>query len=401
MAIKKNIIFNSLLPLMMLSLLACDIQENEIQPGLSFTKIYNTDSFSESFYPLDVIQTSDSGYFVLAATDSWTPYLLKTDQEGEFLWDQRLTEPYVGVLDKFYQLNGETFIVCMDELNLSTYILRVNPEGGQPQVVFNSQDIIYPLAASNTPEGGWLIQSFERESRKTRVSKLSPDYVFDWQVELDILEDKEEEVIKHLTRTGKRLPFFNGFAQGEGNAGIYFINGFNNFTISLTFLNPTDGSPLGVVNGFRDQGYINAALPLNNGNFALAKNSYGDNYFLPQAELDIRTITSSSDLATNAFPEIDKEAPVLIHNTQIINRNVSLYATHTKSKRIAIYSYDSENGVLQDVLYLGQSAPYEIGNFKRTSDGGLIVLGRTFVAGRFPRLCLFKLTREEVEALVL
>ncbi len=393
--------FVILIPAFLLLQTACDIQENEVKPGLSFTKIYNTDSFSETFYPLDVVQTIDSGYLVLAAINSWTPYLLKTNSAGEFLWDQRLPEPYVNVLSDFYELNGEIFIVCMDALNLSTYILHVNPAGGQPQVVFNSQENAYPLAAEVTPEGGWFIQSFERESRKTRISKLSADYNFEWQQDFNIMEDKEEALISHLTRTGKRLPFFNGIGQGGGNPGFYYFNGFNNFTLSLTFLNPEDGSPMGVMNGFRDLGYINAALSLSNGNFALAKNSYGDNYLLPLAEVNTHAVSSSSDLESNHFPEIDPQAPVLIHNTQLINRNMSLFATHTKSKRIAIYAYDAEDGSLQDVMYLGQTSPYEFGNLKRTEDGGLIVLGRTFVAGRFPRLCLFKLTRQEVENMVL
>lgn len=401
MNFKKKNICASIILLGLLVLVGCDIKENEIEPGLSFTKIYNSNDFNKVYSPLDVVQTSDSGYFVLAATESWTPYLLKTDQRGEFMWDQQLPEPFVNVLDNFYQLGGEVFIVCMDELNLSTYILRVNPEGGQPEVVFNSSEISYPLSASITPDGGWLIQSFEREARNTKITKLTTDYVIEWQEEFNIMEDKEEEVIKHLTRTGKRLPFFSGYARGEGNAGVYYFNGFNNFTVSFTFLNPEDGSPLGVVNGFRDLGYINAALPLSNGNFALAKNSYGENYLLPQATIDTRSISASTDLATNDFPEIDPQAPVLILNTQIINRDMSLFATHTKSKRIVIYGYDAEDGSLQDVLYLGQSAPYEIGKLKRTADGGLIVLGRTFVAGRFPRLCLFKLRREEVESMIL
>jgi len=400
MSLNKNNVFSYLLGCLFFLLMACDIQDNEIKPGLSFTRIYNTHSFDETFYPLDVVQTSDSGYFILAANESWTPYFLKTDQTGAFEWDQKLPEPYVNVMDAFYQVEGQLFIVCMDELSLNTNILRISTEGGEPELVFSSNDITYPLSASLTPDGGWLIQSFERESRKTRISKLTSAFSFEWQQDFDILEDKEEEVIKHLTRSGKRLPFFTGHSQGGGNSGFYYFNGFNNFTISLTFINTNDGSALGVVNGFRDLGYIKAALPLSNGSFALAKHSYGDNYLLPQAQVATNNILSSNDLESSSFPEIDARAPVKIINTQIINKSVSLYATHTKSNQVILYAYDSEDGSLQDVMYLGENAPYEIGNIKRTSDGGLIVLGKTFVADRFPRLCLFKLTREEIESMV-
>lgn len=381
-------------------LTGCDIRDNEIEPGLSFNRIYNTDSFTDTYYPQDIVQTSDSAYLILSTTDSWTPFLLKADAEGFYSWDLSLPEPFVNPLDELYQQGDDLYMICMDELNLGTYILRINPAGGSPEVVFNSQEIEYPLAASTTPDGGWLIQSFDREARRTRLTKLSPAYDVEWDENFNIMEDVEEQVIKHLTRTGKRLPFLCGYAPGTGNSGYYYFNGFNNFTISLTFVNPTDGSPLGVMNGFRDLEYINAIQPLSNGNVALAKNSYGDNFLLPQAEVNTRAVSTSSELSTNNFPEIDPTARVVIKNIQIQNRDISLFATHTKSKRISLYVYDAENGSLQDIFYLGQSAPYEIGGLDRTSDGGLVVAGRTFVGGRFPRLCLFKLTREEVENLL-
>jgi len=66
-----------------------------------------------------------------------------------------------------------------------------------------------------------------------------------------------------------------------------------------------------------------------------------------------------------------------------------------------LYAYDAEDGTLLSLKYLGQTSPYEIGNFVKTLDGGLIVLGNTFVAGRFSRLCLFKLTKSELEDFVL
>jgi hypothetical protein len=391
---------NQITLLSVLLMAGCDIRENEIAPGLSFTKIYNTESFTDTFYPLDVVQTSDSAYLMLSATDSWTPYLLKADTDGNYDWHQALPEPFVNPLQQIYRNNEALYMVCMDELNLGTYILELDPAGGQPDVVFNSPDIEYPLAASVTPDGGWLIQSFDREARRTRLTKLTPAYDVEWEQDFNIMEDVEEKVIKHLTRTGKRLPFFCGFAAGGGNSGYYYFNGFHNFTISLTFVNPADGEMLGVMNGFRDLEYINALQPLSNGSTALAKNSYGDNFLLPQATVNSRTVSSSAEFTTNGFPEIDPAAPIIIKNTQIMNREISLFATHTKSKRISLYAYDAEDGSLQDVLYLGQSAPYEIGSFARTSDGGLVVLGRTFVGGRFPRLCLFKLTAAEVENLL-
>ncbi len=46
--------------------------------------------------------------------------------------------------------------------------------------------------------------------------------------------------------------------------------------------------------------------------------------------------------------------------------------------------------------YLGFSNPYEIAAMTTTSDGGLAVCGITYVAGRFPRICLFKISGAEL-----
>ncbi len=378
---------------------ACEIQENIAEPGISFSRVYNSNDFQASFDPLDILHTADSGYLALAATDSWTPYLLKTDQEGKLSWTSSLEEPFVSPLPELYQRNGEVFMLCMNELNLSTYILQIG-EGGNTTVVFNDQDLTYPLAASITPDGGWLILAYRKESRKTILCKLTSNYQVEWKKDFDVLEDVEEQLIRHLSRTGKRLPFFTGYAAGNGNSGFYYFNGFNNFTLALTFVNPADGEPMGLINGFRDSEYINAAVALNSGSFALSKNSFGDNFFLPSLEVNSRNIASSSELEASSFPEIASDARVIIKKVQVLNRDIHLYATNSKSNRIMLYAYDSEQATLLGVEYLGQTSPYEIGNLRMTSDGGMIILGRTFVAGRFPRLCLFKLSKEEVEAII-
>ncbi|WPP50587.1 hypothetical protein [Catalinimonas niigatensis] len=379
---------------------ACDIRENEIEPGISFTKIYNSSSFTEVYDPLDVAMFSDSSYLVLAATEAWNVYLMKANHEGDFEWEIELPEPFVNPLPALYQQNNNLYLVCMDEFQLGTYILQINPDGGDAEVVYQNNAISYPLAAIQTAEGGWLIQGYNRESRKTTLTKVTADFTQAWKQEYDILEDVEERIIKHLTRTGTRLPFFNGYAQGGGNSGFYYFNGFNNYTMSLTFVNAADGEPLGIMNGFRDLGYINAAHSLRDGSFALSKNSYGDNYLIPMLDVNERAISSSSDLEANHFPEIDARAPIIIKTYELQGREIIFYATHSKSKRIMLYAYDASDGSLLGVEYLGQTSPYEIGNITATADGGMMVLGKTYVAGRFPRICLFKLTKVEVLNLI-
>lgn len=379
---------------------SCDIKENEIAPGYSFTKIYNNTDFSGAFDPLDIRQTSDSGYVVLAAADSWNVHLLKADIDGEFIWELTLPEPYVNPVSSLMEINDAYYFFCMDEITLGTYLMKIDLSGGMPELVQSYPEITYPLYASLNPDFTMLVEGYNRDARATTLTKLDADFSIDWKHKYDVLDDAEEPIIEHLTRVGTRLPFFTGYIEGAGNSGYYFLNGFNNFTLSLMFIRASDGECDGVINGFRDKGGISSAIALSNNSLALSRYDFGDNYFLPRTEVDLQGIAFSGDLEVSDFPELSKNARVVLKKLTLNGQEVIIYASNTKSNQLVLYAYDGDAGTLLDVKYLGQTNPYEIGSFTTTSDGGLAVLGKTYVAGRFPRLAIFKLTSDEVQSLI-
>jgi len=88
------------------------------------------------------------------------------------------------------------------------------------------------------------------------------------------------------------------------------------------------------------------------------------------------------------------DAPVRIIKTTISGKEVLIYASNTRSRQISLFFYNKTTGVFIGSHYLGFSNPFEVANLVSTTDGGLIVCGTTYVAGRFPRICLFKLSSE-------
>ena len=393
----KKTIFSILI---MLSLYACDIKDNEIEPGYGFTRIYDQPTFSGDIHPLSVVQIEDSGYLILAAKDSWQVYLMKIKENGDQAWEKTLAEPFVNPLAGIIHQGDSYFIACMDEVSLGTYLLKIDLQGNEPSREASFPNITYPLSFSQTSEEGFLIQGYDRTARSTTISKISSTLTLEWQQKYDVLEDKEELLIKHLTRTGQRLPFYTGFKTGNGNQGNYYFNGFINFTLSLNFIDATDGSLLGTLNGFRDQGYINATYPMDESIFALSRTSFGDNYLLPNTEVNMREVASSSDLVSNDFPEISSYAPVLIREKMIGAHEVLVYATQSKTNQLLLYAYDKESGDLLGTTHVGQTNPYEIGDLYFTEDDGMVVLAKTYVAKRFPRIALFKFSKEEVDHLI-
>ena len=194
----------------------------------------------------------------------------------------------------------------------------------------------------------------------------------------------------HILRTGRRLPF----QVGKTSGGLYYFNGIYNYTLSVVFTDLNSANPIGVVQGSQDDGGISALYPTGSGKFAAARFNYGDNYLLPSATLTTTGPSSSSLLGGHSFPELTPNAPVVIMNATIKGGSRVLYGSNTRGKQIALFGYNPADGTLVGSKYIGFSNSFEIASMKSTTDEGLVVLGTTYIAGRFPRICLFKLSAE-------
>lgn len=375
------------------ALLSCGSNQEDIKPEASFTRIYDDPRFSSEYDPLDVLPTNDGGYLLLAATEAWSPYLVKTHKDGQVAWHTSVDEAYVNPLAQLIVISDSIYIICMNEVTLATELLRVDINAGTAQPVATLEGIQYPLGVSQTPDGGLLIMGYDRESKSSTLHKLTPTFATTWSAEYAVEEDVEETIIDHLGRTGQQLPFFTG-ATTDGSA--YYFNGFSNYTLSLNFVDPGSGEVLGTLNGFRGEGYVSAAQHITGNQFALARQTFQASALLPASELNYQAVANSADLEANNFPEIAPNARVIVKTTQLLGKPTTMYGTHTKTQRLAFFFYDQETGNLLATHYLGISAPYQLGNFEFTEEGELLVLAETFLIGRFSRLCLFKLSSEEV-----
>jgi hypothetical protein len=285
----------------------------------------------------------------------------------------------------------------MNEVTLATELLQIDVSAGTARPVVTLEGIQYPIGVSQTPDGGLLILGYDRESKSSTLHKLSSTFATSWSAEYAVEEDVEETIIDHLGRTGQQLPFFTG-ATTDGSA--YYFNGFSNYTMSLNFVNPESGELIGTLNGYRGEGYVSAAQHIAGNQFALARQTFQASALLPATEINYQAVANSADLVANNFPEIAPDARVIVKTTQLLGRPTTVYGTHTKTQRLAFFFYDQETGSLVASHYLGISAPYHMGNFEFTEQGDLLVLAETFLIGRFSRLCLFKLSSEEITGIL-
>jgi len=394
-----NTLYKFIIGLVFLGCLSCDISDNTVDPTTSFLKIYDNNSFEASFIPIDIKQASTGEFLILGArriegSDFLGVFLFKVDEFGEYVSSRNLSDQYVHPVKSLINIDEQYYFVAMNSTSLQAYLIEVNmntlditesPLGG----------ISYPLHVSQR-DSEILLLSYDNGSKTTDLSVINTDGSVGAGVSYSIGagEDVEAPIIEHFTRTGKQLPFFTGVT---GN-GVYYFNGFYNYTLSMVFTD-LSGEPLGVLQGQQDNGGISAAENIDGSTFALSRFNFGDNYIVPRQEISVNGLTSSSDFLGNSYPELIDDAPVVLKKITIENEEILLYASNTKTGKIILMGHRMTNGELKGTKYIGFSDPYSVADFTQTNDGGLAVLSTIQVAGRFARISLIKLSKEGLSEL--
>ncbi|MEP2771893.1 MAG: hypothetical protein ABJH05_07075 [Fulvivirga sp.] len=378
---------------------ACDISDNDALPKESFLKIYDDDSFEASFIPIDVKETSKGDFIVLGATrleesDFTGIFLIKTDSDGQFITQLDLSSDLIHPIGDLIEIDNKFYFAAMNNISWQANIIEVSTDS----LTINSSPIgglSYPLHLKQ--EGNELILlSYDNDDKNSVISVIDQTgaVINSQALTIGAGADVEAPIIEHFTRSGRQLPFFVGKTEG-----IYFFNGFFNYTLSLVFTDLNGDGEDGVLQGQRDDGGISAALHLDGSRFAFSRFNFGDNYLLPASNVEVFGTTSSTDMEGNPFPELIPNAPVVIKSVEINGDQVTLYASNTKGGQIVLLAYNN-NGDLLGSKYIGFSTPYEISGFTQTADGGLAITGTVYVAGRFARVFLNKLSKEELTEII-
>lgn len=367
----------------------------EVTPRDEFVKIYDDDDFNERYEPIDVIQTSDDGYLVLSFykredSNFRGLYVLKADAEGEFASGTKFINDFVSPVKPLMQQGDRYYFFCMDQFSLGVRLIEMDADGN----VINAHTVgtTYPLAAG-TDGQNFVLQSYDHVNKRTVLSTVDVTGAIQQSSDFDIGagDGVEEPIIDHFNQTGRYLPFL----AGRASDGAYYFNGFYNFTLSLVFSDLGGSQPTGVCQGQQDEGGLNAVMATGANRFAVGRFNFGDNFIHPDAAIPTNSITSSVDLIGNPYPELVSNTHVEVAEHQINGKSVIIFGSSTNSGQIILMGYDPTTFELKGQLYLGFANPYQFGGFAATADEGLVVVGKTFVGGRFQRPCLFKITRDQ------
>ena len=377
---------------------SCSEESNPVYDTDNFTTIFDNNQFDASYFPIDMRQTPDGGYLVLGGrklneSDFTGIYLLKADKFGNFVKEIEVDETSVNPIAKLTAFQNKYYFLCMDPITQEAQIADVDAELGAVTITTVQGGLTYPSAASFVDDR-FVLLSYDNGNKESVISlvginggvQASKGY------SIGTGEDIEEPIINHFIRTGRQFPF----EVGKVSSSLYFFNGFYNYTFSLVFTDISSDDPQGVVQGQQDDGGFSAVAPLGGSKFASSRFNFGDNFVLPNENLSTSGNTSSTDLGGYSLPEMVENASVRILRATVDSKNVLIYGTDTKSKQIGLLFYEESAGTFLSSRYLGFSNPFEIANLLQTEDGGLAVCGTTYLAGRFPRICIFKLSKSKL-----
>ncbi len=376
-------------------LLACANESDPVADKSNFTRIYDNNKFNASYFPIDLHQTPDGGYLILAArrlenSNFSGIYVMKVDELGGFVKDKEVDETYINPVGQLLEVNGKYYFFCMTVVSFETQLVEMDATGEISQVLNVGGS--YPTAAT-ADNSNFILLSYDNLNKQSVVSVVSPAGSISKSKGFSIGAGQavEEPIISHFIRTGRQFPF----QVGKTAAGLYYFNGFYNYTFSLVFTDLTQDDPQGVVQGQQDDGGLSQVVELSGGKFAGSRFNFGDNYFLPNVPISASGVSSSTDLGGNPFPELVPNAPVHILKANIHNKNILIYASNTLGRQIALFNFDQASAAFLGSRYLGFSNPFEVANLISTADGGVAICGTTYAAGRFPRICLFKISGDE------
>lgn len=378
------------------SVVLTSCKKDDFKPEEAHVRIYTEVGQGKKFQPLAIEQLEDDGYLTLSAFDGWNIFLMKTDALGKLVWSASVPSPYVNATPNLLFYQGNYYFVCMDEVGLFTYLMKIDIHSGGVEMVKSFSYLLYPTAAYANATS-IFIQNYHRLHEKMGLNQLNSTLTDTFAtVQMPINKNVTEEVVNHITFEGRRFPFF---IQSSPNNDWIAMNGFFNHSFSLLFFDANLNFQ-GVYNGAAFDGGINAMFAHNSNEFSLGVFSNQGQYFTPKTTLSTSSINIVESISAQAFPELHNQKSVVVKPLTIDGKAYIGMIGSAKNNQLQFHLFDSENASLIATKYIGKNVPYSVCDMIETKDHGLMFLIQAKVFGFNEQIATIKWSDESLKEMV-
>ena len=376
---------------------SCEINQKEVLPQDGFMKIYNHPEEILSFYPESVVELSGGGYvFVSSVKDETSEieypkaYVVRTSATGEVEWT--MTYDWLAPSSNLIQQGGNIGFVAMNQ-QFEAFVILIDPANGNITGQ-HALDMTMPLYAYTDAQGNLIALGYDFVTRSSWISKFNSSYTLQRSNKLPINTDLEYLVQRHLNKTGQDFPFFIGEYSNTAGTG-YYVNCFYNYTLRTVFMDVSSLSATGDIYSFQIEEGISSTIQKTGSLFGLTSYYEGNNYILPEAEINVTTSQNIKDLPGDPLYELTFKAEVIAGELSNDVADYTLFISQTNTNSIVIYQYDTESDSLISTFYRNFDERVVVSDFIQTGDQGVAILASIYILGKYQRPVLIKIPKDQ------
>jgi len=385
------------LMLSILALTGCEINQKEVLPEDGFVKIYNHPDEQLAFYPESVIELEGGGYLFLSAVKDETSeieypsvWLTRVSARGEVEWSR--DHDWLSPAPRLFRSGSRIGFVAMNE-EFEAHLVWIDGSSGEITGT-DPLEVTMPLVAYQDGQGKLLVLGYDFVSRSSWIARYSTSLAMERFIQLPVNTDLEYLIQRHLNRTGQDFPFFMGEFDNGAEHG-YFVNCFYNYTLRTVFLEASSLSATGDIYSFQIEEGISSLIHKSGNRFGLTSYYEGNNYLLPDVEIDVNASQNIKDLPGLPLYELTFKAAVRAMEITDGTDRFALFMSQTNASSIVGYQVEIASDSLVRTHYETFDEHVEVADLIQAADGGVTLLAGIHILGKYRRPLAVKMREEQ------
>lgn len=367
---------------------SCKEELIEYTPTEKFNSIFDDPKEGASYTPLDVIETDDGGFLVLAELANNQVFVLKVSSRGEFLWSQELESKFVRAVGNIVRQGQNYYFIASSLPDYTAVLFEINDLEQTIAELRTYTAYRRPLAFSNLTPDTYLLMTYN-DTTGTVLSKLQDGFAMEWARKYDTIRNAHEKL--EAFENFSRADFF----VGSYNAGaVIYFNSLRAGGFDLTYANNL-GIETGTVSS-SERNSISSLTPYGNSLLAANYSVNNQSYFINNYKLGVNGSTAVEELAGVILQD---RLPMNKAGSAIVPVGTAQYLVNaytTIDGRIKLEFYDVITGAKLAWKYMGGIDPLEVVKIIPTEDQGMVILSKITLAGANKRINLVKFPKAEI-----